>query len=473
MPSLAFGLVATIPIRVDLLSSAEAEERMGSAAAGLLGLGLGRGDRVAFWLSSSADLLCAVLGAARVGIIPVLLNANLLLHERDDLIVDCGPAHVVLDEHSLADLFVEDRAPMSPYPLTRPMHYTSGTTGRAKGVTTGVWDEETAQAVHDDEVAAWNIVADDTHMVCSPMYHTVAIRLSAATLLTGGSLAILTRFDAPTALDVLRTVRPTTAFLVPTHLHRLLALPDLGDDEVFDSLRLLMHAGAPCPPVLKRQAIERVPPGALWEFYGATEGQFTTCSTEDWRARPGTVGRARSGRTLFIEPLEDHEETSDAGSVAQDPEVGTIWCRVPPFGNFEYFANPAATALAWRGDAFSVGDIGWLDDDGYLYLTGRRSDLIISGGVNVYPAEVEAALCDLDDVDEACVFGLDDSEWGQKVCAAIVGAPGATAEGIMSQAREVLAPFKRPKAVFLTASLPIGPTGKVLRRQIVEHLGLA
>ena len=447
--------------RVELLTAEAAEPRMAAAAGSLLAAGVEPGERVAFWMGSSADLLCAVLGAARVGIIPVMLNAGLLPAERDALIADAAPSASFLDPAALTPLFDGPKAELSPWPLTRPMHYTSGTTGRAKGVTTGVLDEATAKAVFDDEAHVWGFSSDDTHMVCSPMYHTVAIRFSAGTLLSGGSLAILSRFDAATALRTLRDVRPTTTFRVPTHLPRLLALDDLGAEERFTSLRLLAHAGAACPPIIKRAAIERVPDGALWEFYGATEGQFTTCSTAEWLERPGTVGRARPGRTLSIDPIEGEHD------------VGTIWCEVPDFARFSYFGNPTATADAWRGSAFSVGDIGRLDDDGYLSLTGRRTDLIITGGVNVYPAEIEAALAELDGVDEVCVFGLDDEQWGQRVCAAVVGSPTLTPEWVREQSRSVLAPFKRPKDVYLTADLPIGPTGKVLRREIVAHLGLA
>ncbi len=456
------------PVTVEILTPEVAEPKMAAAAGHLLGMGLRPGDRAAFWLGSSSDLLCAVLGATRVGIIPVLLNANLLEAERDALLADCHPSHAVLDRASLEVLFEGPAVPLAPYPLTRPMHYTSGTTGRPKGVTTGVWDDDTAQAVFDDEAAVWRFGPDDLHMVCSPMYHTVAIRFSAGTLLSGGSLAILSRFDASVALEVLRTHRPTTAFLVPTHLQRLLAHPDLGPEEKFDSLRLLAHAGAACPPALKRAAMERVAPDALFEFYGSSEGQFTVCSSAEWLERPGTVGRARPGRRLFVRPMVDEE-----GQLIEDESgVGVIWCEVPPFASFSYFENPEATAAAWSDGAFSVGDLGRLDDDGYLYVTGRRTDLIITGGVNVYPAEVEAALCELDGVEQVCVFGRDDPEWGQAVCAAIVGEPGLSVDDVAAGARLVLAPFKRPKTIYLTPTLPIGPTGKVLHREISTHLGL-
>ena len=457
--------VANASAAVDLLTAAEAEPKMAAAAGSLLARGVEPGQRVAFSLPSSADLLCALLGAARVGIIPVMLNANLLTHERDELLRDAEPSATFLEAAELTPLFEGPKAEMAPWPLTRPMHYTSGTTGRAKGVTTGVWDEATARAVFEDEASTWGFSGDDLHMVCSPMYHTVAIRFSAGTLLSGGSLAILSRFDAPTALSTLREVRPTTTFLVPTHLQRILTLADLGSDERFESLRLLAHAGAACPPAIKRQAIERVVDGALWEFYGSTEGQFTTCSTEEWLNRPGTVGRARPGRRLSIEPL--------TREMASDDGVGTIWCSVPEFARFSYFNNSQATDEAWRGDAFTVGDIGTLDDDGYLSLTGRRTDLIITGGVNVYPAEVEAALAEIDGVEQVCVFGLDDPDWGQRVCAAVVGRSSITENQVIEASRSLLAPFKRPKSVYVTESLPHGPTGKVLRREVAAHIGVA
>jgi long-chain acyl-CoA synthetase len=198
---------------VELLLAADAEDRQRRAAGALLAQGCRRGDRVVFSLGSSADLICAVLGAARVGIIPVLLNATLTATERDLLAADADPSLQVFTGPALAALMEGAPAELSPYPLTRPMHYTSGTTGRPKGVTTGIWDEGTARAVFEDEASVWHFDPDDLHLVCSPMYHTVSVRFSTGTLLSGGSLAILSRFDAPTALNVLRRHRPSTSWV--------------------------------------------------------------------------------------------------------------------------------------------------------------------------------------------------------------------------------------------------------------------
>jgi acyl-CoA synthetase (AMP-forming)/AMP-acid ligase II len=472
---------------VEVLEAADAEARQRRAAGALLARGCRPGDRVAFCLGSSADLICAVLGAARVGVIPVLLNATLTAVERDALLADAQPTLSVLAEPELLALAEGRPTDLSPYPLTRPMHYTSGTTGTPKGVTTGLWDEATARAVFEDEAAVWQFDAADLHMVCSPMYHTVSVRFATGTLLSGGSLAILSRFDAATALDVLRRLEPTTAFLVPAHLQRILQCPELGQDETFGSLRFLAHAGAPCPPSVKRATMARVRPGAVWEFYGSTEAQFTVCGPDEWEAHPGSVGRARPGRRLFIRPVAPAEDGGGSahggagagsahGGAGDDPEedggAGTIWCEVPPFARFSYWGDAVATRKAWRGDACSVGDLGTLDAEGYLYLSGRRHDLIISGGVNVYPAEVEAVLAAVPGVRELAVFGVPDEQWGQRVCVAYVADRDGAEEEMRAVAAANLAPYKRPKTYCVSEELPHTATGKLLRRALPGHVGL-
>jgi acyl-CoA synthetase (AMP-forming)/AMP-acid ligase II len=478
---------------VELLHASDAEGRQRRAAGALRARGCVEGDRVVFALGSSADLICAVLGAARSGLIPVLLNATLTQAERDALADDSQPTLRIFDESALAELVdpVDTPIELAPYPLTRPMHYTSGTTGRPKGVTTGIWDDKTAREVYEDEAAVWHFDEKDLHMVCSPMYHTVSIRFSSNTLLAGGSLAILSRFDAATALDVLRRHRPTTAFLVPTHLQRILQLPELGAGETFDSLRLLAHAGAPCPESVKRATMARVPPGGVWEFYGSTEAQYTVCPPDEWLEHPGTVGRARAGRRLSIAPIDDAADAdadgpadapvdAPADSVVDGPAdaaghsgvEGTIWCDLPGFARFRYWRDAEATRKAWHGAACTVGDLGRLNPDGYLYLTGRRHDLIISGGVNVYPAEVENVLAAVDGVHEVAVFGVPDERWGQRVCVAYVANSASAEDSLRAAASSRLAPYKRPKTYFATQDLPHTATGKLMRRAVPDHLGL-
>jgi long-chain acyl-CoA synthetase len=433
---------------IERLTPDEAEGRQRRAAGWLVRAGLGPGDRVAFCLGSSAALLCAVLGALRRGIVPVLLNATLLPAERHRLLADAEPGLSVLDQAALARLDEGPESELADVPLARPMHYTSGTTGRPKGVWSGVMDEGAARALFDDEADLWGFDAADTHLVCSPMYHSVSVRFAAGTLLRGGTLFVLDRFEAGAAARALRRLRPTTTFMAPTALGRLLRHGDTPP--VLDSLRLLVHAGSPCPRPLKDEALRRTRAGVLWEFYGATEGQFTVCAPEEWMARPGTVGRARPLRRLSV---DDH---------------GVVWCTVPTFARFRYWRDDRSTARAWRGDAFTVGDLGRLDDEGYLYLEGRREDLVITGGVNVYPAEVEAALTRLSGVEDVAVFGVADDDWGQRVCAAVVGtAPEAL---LRAHAAAHLAPYKRPKTYLRLAELPRTSTGKLARRLLAERI---
>ena len=450
------------PVTVEVLTADVADVAQRRAAGALRTAGLVPGDRVAFCLTSSAALLCAVLGAVRTGVVPVLLNATLTEGERDQLIDDCQPRMVVTDNDRLASLDSGSPVGLAPYPLARPMHYTSGTTGRAKGVWSGAWDPATAEAAFSDEADLWSFGPDDVHLVCSPMYHSVSIRFAGGTLLRGGSCVILSRFDAGPALEALSGAGgpvPTTTFTAPAALSRLLDQAGEGT-EALAALRLLVHAGSPCPPALKRRALQAVGPGVLWEFYGSTEGQFTVCRSDEWLARPGTVGQARSGRILSVD------------------DDGTIWCRAPRFARFSYWRDEDKTAAAWRKGSFTVGDLGRIDADGYLFLDGRRDDLIISGGVNVYPAEVEGVLSEVPGVSELAVFGLPDDRWGQRVCAAVV--PTAPAgremgpqliEAVRARAATGLAGYKRPKEYVVLGQLPRTATGKVQRNLIPGLVG--
>jgi len=270
---------------------------------------------------------------------------------------------------------------------------------------------------------------------------------------------LLDRFDARSFVTAVDEHRPTTAFLVPAHLQRLLRAGDTPD---LSSFRLIAHAGAPCPEPLKRAALDAFPAGSVWEFYGSTEGQFTVCAPDEWLARPGTVGRARPGRRLSTEP------------------DGTIWCEVPSWSRFEYWRDPARTAAAWRpgpsgrvsGDdaAFSVGDVGRLDGDGYLFLDGRRDDLIISGGVNVYPLEIEQVIARYPGVLDVAVFPVDDADWGQRVSAVVVG--DIDLDALRTWLRGELAAYKVPKSFIGTEEIPRTATGKVRRGHLAGELGI-
>jgi long-chain acyl-CoA synthetase len=426
------------------VTAADSERDQRRAAAALAAAGLRSGDRLLVSAAASPALLAVVLGALRTGIVPVVLDPGLPAAERTALAEDAEPALDAGDDP--ARLLGESQADLADVPLARPMHYTSGTTGRRKGVWSGVLAEDDARALAAEEIGLWGFGPGDRHLVLSPLHHSAPLRFAIHTLLAGGEVLLPGPFDAARAAAVISTLRPTTTFCVPTHLQRLLARSDVD----WSSFRRLVHAGAPCPAPLKRAVIAALPDDSVWEFYGSTEAQFTVCSPADWLAAPGTVGRARPGRRL------------------ETDERGQLWCAVPPWARFEYWRAPDKTAAAWRGDLVTVGDLGRVDDDGTVWLDGRREDLVISGGVNVYPAEVEAVLDAHPDVVESAVFGVPDDEWGQRVVAAYVGA--ADPDELSSWLRARLSAAKRPKSLHRLDDLPRTSTGKVRRLDLPEVL---
>ena len=464
---------------VELLTASDSERQQRAVAGALLARGLRAGDRFVMLTESSAAMLSAIMGGLRVGIVPVVLNSALLRHERDLLMKDADPK-LLVDDRELELLLDGVPAELAEHPLARPMHYTSGTTGVPKGVWSGVLGDEEGRALLAEERDLWGLTSTDRQLICSPLHHSVAIRFAATTLLAGGDVVILGRFEARVAARAITELRPTCGFMVPAHLQRLFALdqaPDLG------CFRQLVHAGAPCPESLKLAAIRTVGADSVWEFYGSTEGQFTACSAAEWLDHRGTVGRARPGRVLWAEEGRGEgvgggvDGDIDPGGAGVKP--GTVWCRAPRYARWEYWRDPDRTGRAWRrtptGDAFTVGDLGRIDGDGFLYLDGRRDDLIITGGVNVYPVEVERALAGAPGVGGVGVFGVDDERWGQRVCAAVVPDPSsapADIDQLHAYARSKLAPFKCPKDIYLIDELPHTATGKLQRLRLPDVVGL-
>ena len=423
-----------------------------AAAGGLQDLGLASGDRLAivtpehrFPAAQAAHLqacvIAAVAAALRTGITPVPINPLLTAAEREHIVQDSGAATVIGDAAQLRALVEYSGPPpeLADWPLGRPMHYTSGTTGRPKGVYTQGIGEGLTEALWRDELDQWEFTADDVTLVHGPLCHAAPLRYAMLVLHAGGSAVLPGEFDANAIVAALHEHRPTHAFLVPSHLQRLFEL-----DLPASPYRLVTHAGAAISPHLKRRLHQWAGVDSVWEFYGSTEGQFTVCPGIDWEQCPGTVGRARKGRTLEVRD-------------------GVIWCHAPDFARFEYWNDPVKTAGAWDGDAFSVGDLGRLED-GLLYIEGRRDDLIISGGVNVYPAEVEAVLAECPGVAEVAAFGREDEQWGQRVCVAYSGPASPQVVGAWAQDR--LAAYKRPKQIVQMDALPHNASGKVERLQL-------
>ncbi|MCW2788480.1 MAG: AMP-dependent synthetase [Aeromicrobium sp.] len=433
-----------------VLSAATSERQQRRVAGSLAARGLAAGERLVLAVPGSTTYVSVVLGAARSGVVPVPLDPRLTAYERDAIIADVDPGLVVSDGETLAELLDGPEIPIDPVPRCRPMHFTSGTTGRPKGVWSGLLPPEHAGALVREERELWGFSPDDVDLVVSPIYHSAPLRFAMGTLLAGGSVAVLPSFDPAAFVDTVAALRPTSMFCVPAHLQRLFAWIDThGAVPDMSSFRLVAHAGAPCPEPTRRRAHELFGTDVVWEFYGSTEGQFTACPAPEWIARPGTLGRARPGRVVTA---DDEDQ---------------LWCSVPAWARFTYWNDQGKTAAVWKdtpdGPAFSVGDLGRVAD-GYVYLDSRREDLIISGGVNVYPAEVEAALADAEGLVDLAVFGRDDERWGQRVCAAYVG--DVPEEVLRDLASNRLAPPKRPKTYERLDLLPRTATGKVRRTEL-------
>lgn len=435
------------------LSRREADVLAAAFVTGVHDSGPRPGAMLAFSCANSPLLLAAVFGCLRAGYAPVVLSPSLTSHERDDMLGDL-PIELVVDEPLLRTLgatsSTESDGPpaLDPFFRCRPLHFTSGTSGRPKAVWSGWLSEESSGALADDEDTVWSFRATDRHLVNAPLSHSAPLRFALNTLLHGGTVIVPPRFDAETASALVATGGVTTTFMAPVHLQRLL----VQAPPALHSLRLLAHAGSACPGWVKERAIECFGEAVVMEFYGSTEGQFTVCSSADWAAHPGTVGRARQGRRLKV-------------------VEGQIWCEAPPYARFEYWGDPEKTASAWDGAWFTVGDLGRLDADGYLYLDGRRSDLIVTGGVNVYPAEVERVLVEVRGVDKICVVGVDDPQWGRRVCAVLTGE--VTEQEVREYAATHLAPYKRPKTVLVVDELPLTHSGKIDRARVADSLAPA
>jgi long-chain acyl-CoA synthetase len=434
----------------EALTARDSAHAQACVAGALFAAGVRAGDRVVLCVPGSADYVSVVLGAARSGVVPVPLDPRLTAYERDAIVRDVEPALVVDDPEILESLLHGEPAELDDWPRCRPMHFTSGTTGRPKGVWSGLLTPPNAAALVEEERALWGFQEDDLDLVVSPIYHSAPLRFAMGTLLAGGAIAVLPKFDPHDFVKAVADLRPTSMFCVPAHLQRLFAWLDEHDSTLdVSSFRLVAHAGAPCPEPIRRRAHETFGTDVVWEFYGSTEGQFTACPAREWTAHPGTVGRARPGRVV----------TTD--------EDGQLWCAVPDWARFTYWNAPDKTRAVWietpDGPAFTVGDLGRVED-GYVYLDSRREDLIITGGVNVYPAEVEAALEDAEGLVDLAVFGRDDPTWGQRVCAAYVGE--VDEDTLRALATERLTAPKRPKTYEKRASLPRTATGKVRRTDL-------
>ncbi len=347
------------------------------------------------------------------------------------------------------------------------MNYTSGTTGRPKGVRRtlpGTPPEESDLAAPLKGYGVTEEERDNVHLLACPWYHTAPLVMSVPSVHFGHTLVIMDRFDAQRCLELIERYRVTITHLVPTQFVRLLALPEeVRRRYDVSTLRHVIHGAAPCPPDVKRRMIEWWGP-VLDEYYNSTEGVGgTIIFSDEWLARPGSVGKARGANEIVI--MDERGRPLPVG------EIGTVYSVARD--GFEYFKDPDKTAQAKSGKYATVGDVGYLDHDGYLYLCDRKVDMIISGGVNIYPAEVEHALIGHPKVADVAVFGVPNDEWGEEVKAVVE--PAAAVTGDAALATELLAylegriaRFKLPRSIDFVAEMPRDPSGKLYKRKLRE-----
>ena len=350
--------------------------------------------------------------------------------------------------------------------------YSSGTTGRPKGIVRPLPGFGPGQGpTTGSEIAAgFGLVPGDRYLSTGPLYHSAPLGFSTAQQRIGATAVVMTRFDAAAALRILAEEEITTSQWVPTMFARLLALPDeIREAHRAPRHRLALHAAAPCPVGVKRQMLDWWGP-ILVEYYSASEGGRTVITSAEWLERPGSVGRQWRGGRVWV--LDEHDEPCPPGV------IGRVFFDAPPEGKrFRYLGDPEKTAAAYdaSGSRFTVGDVGWLDADGYLYLTDRDGDLIITGGVNIYPREAENVLVDHPAVEDAAVVGIDDPDLGQRSVAVVVPAAGvepdeALAEALLAHCREHLAHYKCPRDLRFHAALPRSEAGKILKRDLRQAL---
>jgi long-chain acyl-CoA synthetase len=301
---------------------------------------------------------------------------------------------------------------------------------------------------------------DEVHLACGPLYHTAPRAFASYALLLGQTLVLVRSFDAAECLQLIERKRVTWTHMVPINFVRILALQNPHASDL-SSMKRVLHAAAPCPVEVKRRIIDLFPTETVWEYYGMTEGLATMISPGEWLEKPGSVGRAAPGIEVHI--------LDEDGRELPPGQVGLVYVTPMAGVRFSYAGAPEKTEEAWRGELYTVGDMGRLDDDGYLFLTDRKQDLIISGGANVYPAEVEAVLYAHPAVGDCAVIGVPDPEWGEQVKAIVEPRGEVTAEELIAFCRTNLAHDKCAKSVDFVDALPRDPNGKVRKRELRDR----
>ncbi len=456
---------------------------------------LGRGDRVAMVMRNGADTMAFTLAALQSGLYVVPINYHATA---DDIryILENSEARLFLADAAFAEtcvggcqspslsdvikLGVGTLAGFTPFadfyagqPPSRPaqtwagqiMQYTSGTTGRPKGVLRPLIDGD-GDAFGDAQIWLLKVFGVEAgpgaHLVTAPLYHTAVMSMALSAIHIGQTLVLMDKWDAAQALALIERHHVTTTHMVATHFHRMLSLPEaVRKAHDLSSLTHVIHGAVPTPVDLKRRMIEWLGP-VVYEYYGSSEAGATMVTSEQWLRRPGTVGRPIAISELKI--LDDDKQPVPVG------QPGWIYMKQGD-QDFRYYKDEAKTKKASLGGFICVGDIGYIDEDGYLFLCGRDAEIIISGGVNIYPAATEAHLLTHPAVADVAVIGVPDAEFGEQVRAVVCLKPSyrpgpELAAALIDHCRQSLSHLCCPKSVDFVDSLPRDPSGKLYKHRI-------
>lgn len=497
--NLSFWLVAqAAPDRIAVVEPGGESHTFGEIHArsnqlihGLRALGLVPGDAIAFVLPNCIEVIELFMAAHQAGWFLTPVNHHLTAPEMAWIIEDSG-AKVVVCHESVAAVVAEatalpiryvvgDGAGFLPYsalwegqPSTVPearaagatMTYTSGTTGRPRGVRRATYTlpPETVSTSQAMFLGLFGILpgSEGVHLVVAPTYHTAVLNFATNHLHLGHTVVLMDKWTPEGMLQRIERYGVTSTHMVPTQFVRLLKMPaEVRERANVSSLRHMIHGAAPCPVEVKQAMLDWWGP-CIYEYYAASEGGGTLATPADARKKPGSVGKPW--------PISAIQILDDAGNAVPTGEAGTVWIRMGEY-KFAYHKDDRKTDEAWKGSFFTVGDAGYLDDDGYLFLCDRKADMIISGGVNIYPAEIEAVLLQHPLVLDAAVFGIPDSDWGEQVRAVVQPAEGAapiSESDLFAWCEGRLAKFKRPRSIHFTNALPRDPNGKLYKRKLRE-----
>ncbi len=505
MTQLGFwSIAAAHPEKVAIVEPDHTEHTAGELLAacnavvhGLRALGVGHGDVVAMHLPNGAAYLEILLAVQQAGMYVVPINYHSVGPEITYVIEDSAAKAFITHERFGAEavraaqeislpaeaLFaVGEVAGFRPYAelkagqlTTLPedrkagglMNYTSGTTGKPKGVKRPLppIDPDTMAELGTFLHMLFGIenFADNVHITVAPLYHTAVAQFTQAAIHSGHKIVLMDRWTPEGTLERIDRYKVTTSHMVPTMFHRMLQLPE-SERARHDvsSLRCVIHSAAPCPVDTKRKMLDWWGP-VVWEYYAATEGGGTVASPADWENKPGTVGNAWPGSEVKI--------LDDDGNELPPGQIGTVWMKMGD-RTFEYHGDPEKTKKSWNGQGFfTVGDAGEMDEDGFLFLRDRKIDMIIAGGVNIYPAETEGVLLQHPKVGDAAVFGIPDEDAGEQIKATVqpaegvIGSPELERE-LIEWCTQHLAKYKVPRSIDFLDDFPRTATGKLLKRTL-------